>query len=90
MQKRFDHSLMVGCPENLDACGARAGAPFAEAGEQIDCCGHGDVSLTESEDRVVCFPFDHTKEGAMNVDQRRLIEKHWVVLELYLLRPGCS
>lgn len=27
-------------PENLDACGARAGAPSAEAGEQVDCCGH--------------------------------------------------
>ena len=24
-------------PENLDACGARAGAPSAEAGEQVDC-----------------------------------------------------
>jgi hypothetical protein len=28
-------------PENLDTCGARAGAPSAEAGEQVNCCGHG-------------------------------------------------
>ena len=27
-------------PENLDVCGARAGAPSAEAGESVDCCGH--------------------------------------------------
>ncbi|MCY1411069.1 hypothetical protein D9M71_264510 [compost metagenome] len=35
---------VVGCPENLDACGARAGAPSAEAGEQIDCSGHESIS----------------------------------------------
>ena len=34
------HRPVVCRPENLDACGARAGAPSAEAGEQVDCCGH--------------------------------------------------
>ncbi|MNO73521.1 hypothetical protein D3C76_644890 [compost metagenome] len=38
------HRPVVCRPENLDACGARAGAPSAEAGEQVDCCGHGDTS----------------------------------------------
>lgn len=27
-------------PENLNACGAHAGAPSPEASEQIDCCCH--------------------------------------------------
>ena len=35
-------------PENLDACGARAGAPSAEAGEQVDCCCH-EVFFTGSQ-----------------------------------------
>jgi len=38
------HRPVVCPPENLDACGARAGAPSAEAGEQVDCCGHGYTS----------------------------------------------
>lgn len=32
--------MVVCCSEHLDACGARAGTPSAEAGEQVDCCGH--------------------------------------------------
>ena len=38
------HRPVVCRPENLDACGARAGAPSAEAGEQVDCCGHGGLA----------------------------------------------
>lgn len=39
----FDGHRPVVCrPENLDTCGACAGAPSAKAGEQVDCCGHGD------------------------------------------------
>jgi hypothetical protein len=34
------HRPVICRPENLDACGARAGAPSAETGEQADCCGH--------------------------------------------------
>lgn len=35
---------MVCRPKNLDACGARAGAPSAEAGEEVDCGSHRLVS----------------------------------------------
>ena len=32
------HGPVICRPKNLDACGARAGAPSAEAGEQVNCC----------------------------------------------------
>lgn len=34
---------VVGGPENVDAGIPGAGAPSAEAGEQVDCCGHEEV-----------------------------------------------
>ena len=42
------HRPVVCRPENLDACGARAGAPSAEAGEQVDCCGHSVLARGQS------------------------------------------
>lgn len=38
------HRPVVYRSEKLDACGARAGAPSAESGEQDDCGSHRMVS----------------------------------------------
>ncbi|MCY1421829.1 hypothetical protein D9M71_374940 [compost metagenome] len=54
------HRPVVCRPEYLDACGALAGAPSAEAGEQVDCCGHGDNSSGTSHCLLIRRPSQRT------------------------------